>query len=1194
MNFKLLRQILLKMSKKTFQALIINCLLMGAIYANGLNAQEIKSVKFTSITVNLQKVGLMDVFHDIEAKTSYEFSYENEDLDRNFQFTGKFNNATVADVLLEISKQTDLKFRQVNNNIHISKKDTKDKSEQFLEVIIQGITITGEVISEEDQSGLPGVNVIVKGTVQGTVTDVEGNYSLNVPDEESIIVFSSVGFLTREFAVENRTVIDVTLTTDVTTLDELVVVGYGSVKKINLTGAVDVIDGEVFQNRGNTNVSQLLVGSAIGLNFDLGENGYQPGAEGELTVRGMGSLNGGSPYVVIDGFAGDMNTLNPEDIESITILKDAAASAIYGARAPYGVILITTKSGKKNKKLTATYSGSMNLVTPARLPGTLDSYTYARVINEAATNRDSNLPYDEQRIDNIIAFQEGDYAFLEAQYPDNFPMDKIVNWEQFPNENGSWGASHANNDPWDYFTGPNLGSTHNFSIEGGSDKTAYFFSLGFLDQASSLKFGDDSFKRFNVSAKINTELTDWWDFRYETRFMKSKRHLPSGSRPDERATYNALFHIIYNTPPTNPLHNSFGESVQGMTQFFNEAGYNNDERTENWQIFATELRPVKGWKINADFAYQSIDDYDLHDGQSFAATNWLTGEKMGSWYNSRVYEYHRSNYYWSSNAYTSYEFSLNEKHNFFVMGGMQLETGTYRSLQANANNLIVPEIISISTATGDPTLKESMTHFATQGFFGRFTYNYKEKYLLESNVRYDGTSKFQQGNRWGLFPSFSAGWNVSEENFWEPIAPVISSLKIRGSWGELGNQNVSSYMDLALIGLSKANLGWLPGHGGTGQVGYTNAPGLVSPLITWETATTTNIGLNMGLLNHKLQVDFDMFERKTTNMIGPVEAYPGVLGASAPRSNNAELRTRGFELAVRWKQTLTNGLNYYVNTNMYDAKTVVTKYHNPTGILSSWREGQEVGEIWGWSSGGMFQSQEEIDNHADQSYIYSEWNTGDLKYDDINGDGKIDKGDNTIDDHGDQILIGNREPRYQFGISAGLDYKGFDFSMIWKGTAKRDREMIAKRGEAYYGFSKRASWSQPKDDHLDYYRDQPGTNLVGLHEGEANINKDAFYTRPYLHNNSNMKNYNVNSWFMADYSYIRLQNVQLGYTLPNSVISKIGVQRLRIYLSGDNLLTFDHLPKGLDPTISGGGYYTSLGKDYRADRIYSMGINITL
>ena len=416
-------------------------------------------------------------------------------------------------------------------------------------------------------------------------------------------------------------------------------------------------------------------------------------------------------------------------------------------------------------------------------------------------------------------------------------------------------------------------------------------------------------------------------------------------------------------------------------------------------------------------------------------------------------------------------------------------------------------------------------------------------------------------------------------------------MKLRGSWGQLGNQNVSAYQDLALIQLSKNLLNWLPGYNQTGQVGYTLTPSLVSPSLTWEKAATTNIGVDLELFRNKLGVNFDWFERNTTDMIGPSETLPGVLGASVPRSNNSALRTRGWELSVRWKEFVNSDLSYFVGFNLYDAKAVVTSYNNPTGYLGSWLVGQEVGDIWGWSSNGLFQSQQEIDNHADQSFIYNIWNTGDVKYDDLNGDGVINNGQNTIDDHGDLMLLGNSSAHYQFGINLGANYKGFDFSMLWKGTAKRDKGMNYN-DYAYYGF-RRANWSQPKWDHLDYFRDTPGTKYVGLYEGDANINTDAFYPRPYEDNLSNVKNQTYNSRYLGNFAYIRLQDVQLGYSLSESVIGRFGLSKVRVYLSGSNLLTFDHLPVGMDPTLPSGGYSNSTGKDYRADRIYSMGLNVT-
>lgn len=395
------------------------------------------------------------------------------------------------------------------------------------------INIEGRVTSSEDNQGLPGVNVIVKGTARGTVTDIDGKYSLVVPGKDAVLVFSFVGLASQEIVVGNVNRIDVQMSSDVTSLDELVVIGYGSQKKINITGAVDVVSSEMLENRNNSTMSQLLVGTTPGLDFGIDLNGYQPGAKASIDLRGIGSLNGGEPYVLIDNFPGDINTLNPLDVESITVLKDAAASAIYGARAPFGVILVTTKSGQKKGKIKATYTGSASVVTPAKLPGTLDSYTYARVLNEASLNRGPSLAYNEAFVDRIIAYQNGDYDYLASLFPVGFPGDQVTKWDVLPTANGGW-SGHANNDFWDLATGPNLGQSHNLSVQGGSDKTSYYLSLGYLNQASSLEWGDDYFNRFNLTAKIKTEIANWWDVSYETRFMKSQRHQPSGSRPTIR------------------------------------------------------------------------------------------------------------------------------------------------------------------------------------------------------------------------------------------------------------------------------------------------------------------------------------------------------------------------------------------------------------------------------------------------------------------------------------------------------------------------------------------------------------------------------------------------------------------------------------------------------------------------------------
>lgn len=429
-------------------------------------------------------------------------------------------------------------------------------------------------------------------------------------------------------------------------------------------------------------------------------------------------------------------------------------------------------------------------------------------------------------------------------------------------------------------------------------------------------------------------------------------------------------------------------------------------------------------------------------------------------------------------------------------------------------------------------------------------------------------------------------------------------MKVRASWGQLGNQNISPYSDLELIPISADKLNWIFNYGSTRPVGYTSGPNLVNRNLTWETATTTNVGMDLSFLNNRLSATVDWFERRTIDMVGPSQAMPGVLGTGVPKENNSTLRTRGWEISLNWKHALENGLSYNLGISLYDYKSVVTKYFNPTGTLSTWYEGAEVGDIWGYTVNDLFRSQEDLDSYlskVDMTHIAANWNTGDLKYEDINHDGKVNNGTNTIGNHGDLSVIGNDQPHYQYTINGGVSYKGFDFSMLWRGVAKKD--MYFYRGSnIYWGFM--GGWWESclTPEHLDYFRDQPGSKYSGLYEGDANINTDAYWPRPYLNNTEEAKNKNhANTRYLQNAAYLRLQNVQLGYSFPRSIASKMHLEKLRIYFSGENLLTFSKLPNGIDPVApvgfpTGGEFFGTAGSGrltYGADRIYSIGLTVT-
>ena len=1150
----------------------------------------------TRLSLDFKNTSVKKILGEIEDQSEFYFIYDATVIDVEKKITIESKNRLIPDILNEIFKNSNVAYKITDRQIALTSKNST-------EITQQPTTVSGKV-TDSSGSPLPGVTVVVKGTTRGTVTSADGEYSLpNIPDDGTL-VFSFVGMKTQEIEVEGRTNIDIEMVGDAIGIEEVVAIGYGTQKKVNLTGAVDVVTSEKLTNRQASTVSQLLQGISPGMNFEISnQEGFQPGATMDISIRGTGSLNGGEPYILVDGIPGDINNLNPEDIESISVLKDAAASAIYGARAPYGVILVNTKKGEKDKKLSVTYSANVSLNTPQPLPTPLDSYTWVRVLNEAGANRGGS-PFSNETIERVIAYQNEDWDYIKQSIP-NWP-DGATIFGAYPNGN-TWdhaNLSYANNNWWDIFYGHSINHKHDLSFQGGSKNASYYFSAGYLSQEGVLNYGTDTFDRINLMGKVNLSITDWWDFTWESRVAKKDREKPSMTKYGD---YSFLFGMISSVVyPISPMYDGWGNYTHtSAIPMIEQGGTDTNDEIDNWNNFKMELRPLKGWKINADFAYNSYSGiYTSIDKNVLIYNVDKTTSVLGKSIPNSVERIHSDNRYWTTNIYSSYEFMLGNSHHFNFLAGMQFEKGKYSWMRGYKTDLIVEDVTSLETATGSPVISESLSHMATQGYFSRLSYNYKERFLLESNVRYDGSYVFREGNRWGFFPSFSAGWNIHNESFWNIPEQIITTLKIRASWGQLGNQNVSPYSDLELVPINTDQLAWIFNYGETRPVGFTQAPGIVNRNLTWETATTKNIGTNVTFLNNKLQADFDVYERLTTDMVGVSEAKPGVLGATVPKDNNSSLRTRGWELSLNWKDNLKNGLSYFINLNLFDYKSVVTKYFNPTGTLSTWYEGQELGEIWGYTVKDLFRTQEELDEYlatTDLSHIATNWNTGDVKYEDTNNDDYVNNGKNTKDDHGDLSIIGNSEPHWQYGIMAGVDYKGFDFSMLWKGVAKKNI-YFSSGSNIYWGFMNGWWETQLQSHHMDYFRDEPGTKYVGLYEGDANINTDAYWPRPYLNATENNKNkIYPNTRYLQDASWLRLQNVQIGYTLSDKTITKLHLQKMRLYFSGENLLTFSKLPNGIDPVAPvgyprGGSFQGTQGEGrltYGADRIFSFGLTIT-
>lgn len=1134
-----------------------------SISVNHLSALPI-SAQHEKLSINMQDKTLEDVFTFIENHSDYVFIYHASKIDLSHKVNVNIKDQPIKDILKDVFRGTGLTYVVKGRQIVVKKEDAPQTPGVKSVAVLQqqkGITVSGNI---KDDTGFPliGVNVVIKGSNQGVITDVDGNFFMEDVPSSAILRFSYIGYQPIEMKAQES--IMLVMHEDNEKLEEVVVVGYGTQKKVNLTGAIEVVDGDRLKNRPSTNVSQVMQGTVSGVNFSYGNSGSEPGAKLNLQIRGQGE-----PYVLIDGTVGDLNMIDPNDIENISVLKDAAASAIYGARAPYGVVIITTKSGKREEKIQVDFSANVAFTKPIRKPRMVDSYTFVRAMNEFHDNQGESRLFAEETIDRIIAY------INNPSLPETVP--DAINSNQW----ATYLLANGNNDWIDVHFGSGVRNQENVSIKGGGKDLAFYLSAGHAYEKGILNFGKDTYRRINFNAKLDLSLTKWWKLSSNTRVVQSTRENPNY---DDEGDYDMMIHQIFRTQPNQFLKSPNGYYSRLSRIPMIEAGSDKTITRGILQRFATDITPLKNWTISADysidFPYTSFTSNnltayeDLVDGSLSAIPTTVP---------SYVNKYKSHTMYNSLNVYTSYKFDLKDKHHFTAMLGFQQESNSYDYLSGLKKELITPEVPSISTATGEMQTTDDLTHWSTQGYFARLNYDYMGKYLLEVNARYDGTSKFTKDHRWGLFPSFSLGWNISHEKFWEPVSPYVNTLKLRTSWGSLGNQNVDAYQDLPLLG-TEMNLEWILNGK---RPAYTTAPNLINPVLTWESSKTVDVGADLGFFNNRLQITADYYQRLTFNRLGPAQALPAVLGADIPKENNSELRTRGWDLSFTWRDKVSNDFSYSVTAMLFDYKSVVTKYNNPTGILTTDYEGKTIGEIWGYETVGLIRTQEDADRinqSKSQNFINAQvWRTGDVMYRDLNNDGLINNGKNTVSDHGDLRIIGNNTPRYQFGITLSADYKGFDFMAFFQGTAKRDLWLT---GNMFWGFN---NWNQTTlfPHHLDYYRDAEESTYSGL-----GVNTDAYYPRPYSQSSLYKKNQQIQTRYLQNGAYLRLKNLQLGYSIPQTVLKKVGLQKSRIYCSAENVLTLTKLPVGFDPETANLGKYGN-GKSMFSLAVLSFGLNVS-
>ena len=1134
-------------NKHLYRVMKLTCLslflCLGAVFANTAHGQLAK------VSINSGTTTTGKLLAEIEKQTDYLFVYNQNEVDVDRSVRLEVNETEVAKVLNQVFEDTDIVYAMEGSSIMLMKKvaKTTDAIQQSAR------KITG-VIKDINGEAIIGANVVVKGTLNGTITDFDGKFSLDVA-KDAILKISYIGYLTQEIKVEGKSSITISLVEDSQQLDELIVVGYGTQKKENLTGAVSQINSEVLENRAITNLSQGLQGAVPNLNVSF--DGGDPNKEATLDIRGLGSISGegSSPLVLVDGVQMNMNMVSPEDVASVTVLKDAASAAIYGARGAFGVILITTKTGRTDTKPLIQYSGSVQFNTQTYLPDMLSSSDYMDASNEASFNKNGKNKYSDQQVQWVK-----DYANDPVNNPVYHMMDdgKIF-----------WNSNNNNYEQMLQTWSP--GHKHNISISGGAKAIRFYASGGYMGQDGMFKDATDKFSRYNFLSNISADLADNFTIGFKASYTHTIYDAPHtyasrGANWWEQLTRGEpqILHPI-KTPAYSPVGEGF--STANLCNYLTSGSRDVTNKDVSLLMANAEWKIIDGLNLKGDFSYKGNNSRrkDVQKVFDHVGTSWAFNNDSS--FPSYVQSVNSHSDYFALNVYGEFNKLFSNAHNITILGGFNQEWETYRNDNTKKEQLISNDIPSVGLGFGNTIALDNEYSWAIRGLFMRLKYDYLNKYLLEINGRYDGTSKFPHDSRFGFFPSVSAGWRVSQEKFMDKTSSWLNDFKFRASYGELGNQNVKGYYP------------YISTYGVSAQTDYIidgvlpisiNPSGLVAPLLTWETVQTLNLGMDAVLFD-KLSLSFDWFDRQTLDMLTAGDKLPSVLGVTVPRSNNADMRTRGWEITANWRGSVNSLFNYDVGVTLADYQSEITKFeNNPSKLHGSYYEGKNIGEIWGYETLGIFQSKEDADAAADQSQLGNgtKWGAGDIHYADLNEDGVINFGDQTVDNPGDMKVIGNQTPRYQFGITGNMEWKGIDCSFFIQGVGKRD---FFPTGNYYWG-------------HIQ----SPGA--VGTYEVYDNAwrpdNTDALYPKWSAGSGYNIK---PQTRFLQSGAYARLKNLTLGYTLPKHLLEHLQLRNLRLYVSGHNLFEITNMRGDFDPEIIG-----KVGEYYPLQRSWMFGLQISL
>ncbi len=1059
--------------------------------------------------------------------------------------------------------------------------------------------ITGIVTNPEGEP-LMGVNILIKNKGNGTITDINGRYAVDA-EPDDILLFSYVGFHSQEIPVKDQTTISLQMLKMSNDLDAVVVVGYGSQKRKDIVGAVSEKQITDISTRPSADIRSSLQGAIPGLNIQHSSGG-DPSKNPTMNIRGFNSINGGSPLVLVDGVEESISYVNPNDVESITVLKDAEAAAIYGARGAFGVVLVTTKKGKAGKirvEYENNFSWSMNTT---RTDFVSDPYIYGRAIDAAigGVNGASYTGYNDDDWEIIKKVANGEIEPYHEKQPD-----------------GTY-KFYYNTDFYDYmFKKVRPAQMHNVTVSGGSEKLNAYFSGRVYEGEKIQNIQDARMDRYNYTLNVNFKPYDWLKISADTRFSTRFDEEYGGTKNGWGDVFGVSrwrdqFPIF--PPEIDGTAVSVGRTGSGYVARIGALMSGNSWRRWRYENLSNTMRakltPLKGLELNFDYTnrIKRTDRTFRYAPFEFLNGNKLTLQTGGL---DRSGEWRWKDRYQALNFFGSYNITAGKKNHFKLMLGYNQEKFDRDRVAAQMEGFAVRDKYKLDLATEMYNIEGSSLDWGVEGYFGRFNYDFDDKYLLEINARYDGSSRFPSGNQWGFFPSGAIAWRLDGESFWQGIKDVISTAKIRASYGRLGNQTIEPNTFRELLRLGKTS--WLDEN--SNKLHYARVPAPLPETIGWEKVTTRNIGLDFGFFQNKLTGSVEFYERNTSDMYLPGEPLPAVYGETEPRRSYASLQNRGFEVELGYSNIFQLGgspLSLNISANISNNKGVITKFDNPNGVLSTFYEGQRLGEIWGYQIDGQFQSDQEAadfqaqfdDPVQDLGKVYAsalnktsnkEWNhlrAGDIKYIDRNGDGKIDDGDNTLDNPGDRTVIGNAMPQFPFGFSIDANWKGFSLSIIGQGVAKQD---WYPTGPLYWGTYHRPYTSFLRKD------------LLANAWTEENHGKYPQIERGYQALNAGRSLNNVNDYYLTNIGYLRIKNLTVGYQIPKEITQKIFLDRVRFYVSAENVFTwtFGGLSKYLDPEEMGSAVDLNnpLGADTRSDanrnqypmeKTYSVGVQITL